>query len=348
MDFVVVGLGVGALALLLGLTIRELGSRWWSIRPDEPLSAPDQARRLAIGRVSRAGGVVLGLAGGLILIATVAAIALGLPDRTGAIVVMAVVTVAVLGTVAWGAVYAHRYHPRGSRPRRPQAGREPLPDQRPSLAGTIDAAFGDADDARERGEGEDERSDEDALEAPPSGPDLAAAAPQPAHAAGSTGGDESSPEGDSVRTADATETQEGPVTAAPYAVSATLSSPTGPTTPEPGEPTPVATSTGPDQFEQAEPTDLSDEQAPGSPPTGPTGTRLQGDGQPTAAFPATASVAATGAPEQNGSPSTASSGEHATGTAHPAPADDGSGPSLTDPTPARPDHFGPERRNRIP
>lgn len=146
MDFVVVGLGVGALAVLLGLTIRELGSRWWSLAPGVPLSSPDQVRRLAIGRVSRAGGSVLSLAGVLILIATIVAIGLGLPDRTGAIVVMAVVTVAVLGTVAWGAIYAFRHHPPAARPaRRPRPPAEAIPDQPPSLAGTIDATFANDD-----------------------------------------------------------------------------------------------------------------------------------------------------------------------------------------------------------
>lgn len=349
MDFVVVGLGVGALALLLGLSIRELGSRWWSIRPDEPLSTPDQARRLAIGRVSRAGGGVLSLAGGLILIATVAAIALGLPDRTGAIVVMAVVTIAVLGTVAWGAVYARRYHPRGSRPRRSLAAREPLPDQRPSLAGTIDAAFGETDDSREQDGGEAERPTEDALVAAPAGPDLAATALQPADAAGSTGGDGLPLEPDSAAALDATETPETPVAVRSDAVSATPSSPTGPTAPEPDQPAPDATSTWPDRFDPSVQTDQSDEHTSGNTPTGPTGTRLQEDGQPTAPFPAVAaSVPATGSPEQNGSPSIASGGEPATGIEPPTPEDDTSRPSLTGPTPPRPDHFGPERRNRIP
>jgi hypothetical protein len=53
-----------------------------------------------------------------------------------------VVAVAVLGSVVWGAVYARRYHPRSARRARlPRPAAEPLPDQPPSLAGTIDAAF---------------------------------------------------------------------------------------------------------------------------------------------------------------------------------------------------------------
>lgn len=112
MDFVVVGLGVGALAILLGLMSREAGSRWWPLRRDQPLAPAEQARRLAIGRAGRAGGLVLCLAGGAIIIATLIALGLNLSDQAGAILVMATISVTVFAGVAWAALYVARYHPR--------------------------------------------------------------------------------------------------------------------------------------------------------------------------------------------------------------------------------------------
>lgn len=141
MDFVVVGLGVGALAILLGLTSREAGSRWWPLRRDQPVSATERARRLAIGRAGRAGGLVLCLAGGAIVVATIIALGLSLSDQAGAILVMATISAAVLGGVAWASLYVARYHPRPL-PRAPS--RRPAPeswpdDASPALAGTMEA-----------------------------------------------------------------------------------------------------------------------------------------------------------------------------------------------------------------
>ena len=143
MDFVVVGLGVGALAILLGLTSREAGPRWWPLGRDQPLVPAEQARRLAIGRAGRAGGLVLCLAGGAIVVVTIIALGLSLSDQAGAILVMATISVTVLAGVAWAALYVARYHPRPL-PRTPgrRAAPEPWPDEAsPSLPGTIDAEF---------------------------------------------------------------------------------------------------------------------------------------------------------------------------------------------------------------
>ena len=141
MDFVVVGLGVGALAILLGLTSREAGPRWWPLRRDQPLAPAEQARRLAIGRAGRAGGLVLCLAGGAIVVATIIALGLNFSDQAGAILVMATISVTVFAGVAWGALYVARYHPRPL-PRTP--GRRTAPESRPDevsspLPGATDA-----------------------------------------------------------------------------------------------------------------------------------------------------------------------------------------------------------------
>jgi hypothetical protein len=140
-DFVVVGLGVGALAILLGLTSREAGPRRWPLRRDQPLAPAEQARRLAIGRAGRAGGLVLCLAGGAIVVATIIALGLNLSDQAGAILVMVTISVTVFAGVAWGALYVARYHPRPL-PRTP--GRRVAPswtDEASSLPGTIDTAI---------------------------------------------------------------------------------------------------------------------------------------------------------------------------------------------------------------
>jgi len=111
-DFVVVGLGVGAFVVLLGLTIRGAGSRWRPRRADPLLPGAEVGRRLAIGRACRAGGLVSCIAGTGILLVTVTALLLSLSDRAGAVVVMVAVSAAVLGGVGWAILYAHRYHPR--------------------------------------------------------------------------------------------------------------------------------------------------------------------------------------------------------------------------------------------
>ncbi|MDQ3780000.1 MAG: hypothetical protein M3354_05585 [Chloroflexota bacterium] len=112
MDFVVVGLGVGAFVVLLGLTIRGAGPRRGALRADPPVSPAEVGRRLAIGRACRAGGLVACIAGTGILLVTVTALLLSLSDRAGAVVVMVAVSAAVLGGVGWAILYAQRYHPR--------------------------------------------------------------------------------------------------------------------------------------------------------------------------------------------------------------------------------------------
>ena len=112
MDFVVVGFGLGALGVLLGLLLRDVGPWWRRARPEQALEASELIRRVAWGRGCRAAGRTLALAGGALCLMPVVALIAGLSDRLGAILVLAVLALATGGVVAWSATYAHRYHPR--------------------------------------------------------------------------------------------------------------------------------------------------------------------------------------------------------------------------------------------
>ena len=116
-DFVVVGFGLGALGVLLGLTLRDAASWRWRIRSDRQLAAPELVRRVAIGRACRAGGRVLAVAGGSACLATLLGLLLRLSDRAGAALVLVLLLLVTAGAIAWSAVYAHRYHPRPARVR---------------------------------------------------------------------------------------------------------------------------------------------------------------------------------------------------------------------------------------
>ncbi len=101
MDFVVVGLGLGACAMLAGVIL--LG---WSLPRAERVkaSSSQHARTDAQERVAaiRGAGQVMLSAGGAIILATIGALAGALDDRTGAFFVVTTVTVAALGILVWG------------------------------------------------------------------------------------------------------------------------------------------------------------------------------------------------------------------------------------------------------
>jgi hypothetical protein len=101
-DFVVVGLGLGACAVLAGVIL--LG---WSLPRAEGIVAaasdPDAiARGDAAVAATRGAGQVMLSAGGAIFLATAGALAGSLDDRTGAFLVVTTVTVAALGILVWG------------------------------------------------------------------------------------------------------------------------------------------------------------------------------------------------------------------------------------------------------
>jgi hypothetical protein len=96
-DFVVVGFGLGALGVLLGVVM--LG--WLAPRSQQAatrVSAPDDAARHRALAAERQGtGQAFLYAGGAVLLATVAGLAGSLDDRTGAFLVTTTATVAAIG-----------------------------------------------------------------------------------------------------------------------------------------------------------------------------------------------------------------------------------------------------------
>jgi len=118
-DFVVVGFGLGALAVLLGLALRDRGPWFWRVSPWRELASPLLVQRVAWGRGCRAGGLVLALAGGAVLLVTVVALLAGADDRPGLLLVAGTITLAAAGVLAWLLAYLRFAHPDLWSPRRP-------------------------------------------------------------------------------------------------------------------------------------------------------------------------------------------------------------------------------------
>ncbi len=117
MDFVVVGFGLGALGVLLGVILRGwLAGRCEraAARANDPVVA---AYERANAAECRGAGQAFLAAGGAVILATVGGLAGSLSDRTGALLVTTTATVAALGIIFWGYLYRSR-HPMPSRPRR--------------------------------------------------------------------------------------------------------------------------------------------------------------------------------------------------------------------------------------
>ena len=156
MDFVVVGFGLGALGVLLGVVM--LG--WLAPRAQRAAGRSsyldDAAHDLAIAAEHRRLGQAFLYAGAAMLLATIAGLAGALDDRTGALLVATTATVAAVGIVLGG--YLH--HARNPAPRRrgPSPAREtpkPEADPLPNLSFVLaDATSGspmsldDGEDAR--------------------------------------------------------------------------------------------------------------------------------------------------------------------------------------------------------
>jgi len=116
-DFVVVGFGLGALGVLLGLLLREAGAWWWRVQTHVWRPAADVAERVAYARACRAGGRILAMGGAVACGLTLIALLAGLSDRAGASVVVGSLTAIGFAIGAWAFTYAHRYHPRPARAR---------------------------------------------------------------------------------------------------------------------------------------------------------------------------------------------------------------------------------------
>jgi nucleoid-associated protein YgaU len=122
-DFVVVGLGLGALSVLLGVVM--LG--WLAPRAQRAAartaSSDDAARDLAVAAEQRGTGHAFLYAGTAMLLATTGGLAGALDDRTGALLVTTTATVAAIGILLGG--YLHRARNPVPRRRGPSRAAEP-------------------------------------------------------------------------------------------------------------------------------------------------------------------------------------------------------------------------------
>ena len=122
MDFVVVGLGLGALVVLWGVIILGWVTTRWERSAARAASTEDVAYGLAIAADRRDAGQACLYGGGAVLLATIGALAGSLDDRTGAFLVATTATVAAAGFLLWR--YLHR-------------SRRPLPPRRRVQAGPL-------------------------------------------------------------------------------------------------------------------------------------------------------------------------------------------------------------------
>lgn len=132
MDFVVIGLGLSALALLTGLALLCLvAPRWFRkagvAQPGDAAYARAQAgERHALGQ-----GFLC--VGGVMLLATLGGISAGLADKAGAYLIASITTVAVLGLFGWDLLY-RRQHPIPPRRRVVKAQAKPEADAASALS----------------------------------------------------------------------------------------------------------------------------------------------------------------------------------------------------------------------
>ncbi|MCC6315827.1 MAG: hypothetical protein IT337_17655, partial [Thermomicrobiales bacterium] len=113
MDFVVVGVGIGALAILLGLIVRDAGS-WW-VRRAASRAPTDPRRTRTLHGVCRAAGRALALDGLVLLAVTAVALFAGWSDRAGATAVMLALAIVLLGSIGWAFRYTQRHYSRPPR-----------------------------------------------------------------------------------------------------------------------------------------------------------------------------------------------------------------------------------------
>lgn len=107
-DFVVVGLGLGALALLGGVCLFGWAGRW-ERDANRATTRQDAVHFSAMATWRRDAGQALLGAGSAILLATIGALAGSLTDQTGAFLVTTTATVAALGLLLWAYLYRSRH-----------------------------------------------------------------------------------------------------------------------------------------------------------------------------------------------------------------------------------------------
>jgi len=145
LDFVVVGLTLGALAVLAGVVLLGWETGRWQRSAARADSSATAARFLAIAADRRSTGEALLYAGAAIILATVGALAGSLDDRTGAFFVVTTVTVAAAGILL--RAYLHRT--RNPIPVTPRRSPRPVPPAGPA-AREISVLFSEPS----RGDGE--------------------------------------------------------------------------------------------------------------------------------------------------------------------------------------------------
>jgi hypothetical protein len=131
-DFVVVGLGLGTLAILVGLLTLVWAAGRWERAAARATTPEDAAHDQAMAAGRRDAGQALIGAGVAVLIATIGALAGSLDDQTGAFFVTTTATVAALGLLVWAYLYRTR-NPLPQRARTEDGGRR-----------TEDESWGDA------------------------------------------------------------------------------------------------------------------------------------------------------------------------------------------------------------
>lgn len=104
MDFVVIGLGLSALALLTGLTLLCMVAPRWS-RKSSVAHPADSAYARALAGERQALGQGFLCVGAVLLLATLGGISAGLADKAGAYLIATITTVAVLGLFGWDVLY---------------------------------------------------------------------------------------------------------------------------------------------------------------------------------------------------------------------------------------------------
>ena len=132
MDFVVIGLGLSALALLTGLTLLcMVAPRWF--RKSRAVQPADAAFARALAGERHALGQGFLCVGAVLLLTTLGGISAGLADKAGAYLVAAMTTVAALGLYGWSMLY-RRQHPVPQRRRAAPARVQPATAEVPATA----------------------------------------------------------------------------------------------------------------------------------------------------------------------------------------------------------------------
>jgi len=131
----VLGFGVGALAVLLGLAARDLGPMLRRVPREGSIPWAVVAERVTWGRACRAGGLVVAMGGAMLCVLTGAALLARSSDDTGMLVVLGGVVVLLLSIAAWAIRY--RMSP-SEQPDRPVRGQRPAKKIRPNRSERAD------------------------------------------------------------------------------------------------------------------------------------------------------------------------------------------------------------------